>query len=507
MLSSDGIAVQARMEDSKLMPDGCMRIAFLASILLICLSGFVSTVFVNFDASDDYLFFGQTGLELAMPQATADQTRLVTRCIKNGKASENFSVRWKMRGDYSRNYLATAVAQAAAVSTIPHDTQHFAQDLPVRWISAASAVYAILMVTLLVMALWPASLTGWMAMAFALAASAIIGTGTLRGDQFLVLRDPVDFVANLIRFLINAGPGLSPFSFAPRGMIVGAAAAIFLIRWQKRQVLSYWLIFGLLFVHNSMAGLFLAFILAIDCLARTRSFLNWRLALPAVLGVALYLSREKLFMDLYQDPTLKFKALAVVIVFAAIVWLFRKVAVVASFFSFVDTTQQRIRNRLGEPGTDLLAFGIVWLGTLPLGWLLASWSDPTLREQFLVWEIFHGRVLAIFRPVLLLGFAMIVIPRFLAWSRQTLTPRFAFAAMVSLCVLSVGPDMLDIAVSHRGWGDIVKQFEDIDHEAQTRQISYLVKDDEAVVRFAIAKSAVTGKPVTAHLLAKCDGAS
>jgi hypothetical protein len=251
-------------------------------------------------------------------------------------------------------------------------------------------------------------------------------------------------VSSLAGLFIVGGSEYSIFGYQGRSQFFLGVLAVFLLRWQSRFTSGYVLAVLLSIFHQSLAGMFLLLLLAVDAVARPQ-VLDRKILSVVGFGVVAVFARETLITRLGLLPAAAIAAgLSVLIAF--VVFLCTRGAKLRAL-DRVERCLLPLRrrfDRIGLIGTDLLIGLSFWVLALPVAAVMSR-SAVTWLTTNNFWSEAILRVLMLMQPVVFVGLAVLLI-RWLEVripvSRRSLhLGMAALAIAVSVPVLSRAVDM------------------------------------------------------------------
>jgi hypothetical protein len=417
--------------------------------VLIVVIGFARTFNYAFRGNDDTIWLYLTGLELVHPEAAASRHEAIRSYLPSQPNGAEALRRWDLRMNYRANYVLPSALIYTASRIIKPVVDMFEANYAL-FVTLALALGVVLSAIVAVSVLrWAILSCDSAAASFGtvLGLAAIAALVVLPEDPLKNLADtggPLQSFGHLIRLFFVTGPEPSIFGYTPRSQFYLCAVAVFLLRWHGFRTAAYVLAILLALVHQSMAGLFLALLIALDLIARPQIF-DRKITAIAVLGVVVMFGRETLFSTLGLWPAVGGLTIVALAIGAGVVahrygmrlpgW--------APFDRRVLAPMRRRADRLGPIGSDLVIAFALWLLTLPLALIAVRLVDPASAYHF--WGEIHPRVLMLLHPAAFVGIAILAV----GWLEANLVidRRWLYATVVVVAALAATPAAVQ-AITH-----------------------------------------------------------
>jgi len=360
----------------------------------IQLSGYIGRMYI----SDDLLWYFFTGEELAFPTPAKDlKAELASALVRVG-AEQGYIVRYELLNRYSTNYPFVSASYAAVGSIIRASLGTFRFD---------EYLIATLIITNIVFGVVAIVIVGLVA--FTSRNSAlIVGFVLAIAIETLVLPYSAaafapfyeaKFLAGVggaLHHLLVPGPELTMLNTGPRNLLAGLTLAVFLLRWSRRFVGSYWLLLCLILVHQSTTLLVICTVVGIDLVLRPRVIL--KSGVPIVTAILFGVAREQVWHLTGFSTSTALYLVCLVSAALAVAYLVHR-----NYLRLpvtLEAWREAVANRPPEI-VEPIAFLSVWLITLPLPYFVNKFVDP--YQSYYFWSVLHTRSLGVMHPSLLMG--------------------------------------------------------------------------------------------------------
>jgi hypothetical protein len=395
-------------------------------------------------ADDDRLFLYLTGVGLGnLTEANALQQRVVASMRMQG-VPEDQVLRFEVRNERQLNYVGASaiygLAGAALAATRTDTPADYPADAARALLAGLWAAYAITAGLVLLIA-WSCgrprlalavglslALTGLLTAIFGLIGGGLAGRQRLLpvygyGDEWII-RDVMWFVANTIGLIVNPRFGFTVFGDTPRNHFMLATIAVFVLRWSGRDRAALLTLFGLSFLHQSMAGLLAVGLIACDTVLRPDVLARRDVRVLHAATLMLTLAREALGPHLMPRYPI-----VVAIALASIAWWAGRRTVAFGSSAWTAGLARLLRSS-SAPWSDVRFLLVLWLATVAPAALINAVAGETASVYF--WTELHGRLLATLRPVLMLVLSMAIVDRLAIAERPARAWWLAMACAVAL---------------------------------------------------------------------------
>jgi hypothetical protein len=392
---------------------------------------------------DDQMYLLALAVRYIDPPRFAAVAKEASDFVRARAESPWLVIRYDLRDRYSNNYAGisylTYLVGRILQSPVPADTNSYSRWVAQTMSVSAAVASSLALIVLLIALLMARDLR-------LLAAAAIFGVITLYegmidvsvSDRLLpaepgVVPNPLDVLNRVVRLIIDPGDSTYPFGAVPRCAFSLLLLAVFVFRWQGRPAFGYWLFLPLTLIHQSMAGLFLAMVVALDLFLRPRTLAKPGVFLAIGTAIAVFLVRERIWLVVgIAAPVV----LVIVMALGLVV-----VLVLRRRFPHWDTSLLRKAQRSGSwlqrrspPVADALLLAAGWFVLLVLTAIGNYFAAPEQSAFF--WNHIAGRVLGTFRPEILIAICYAVLGRF---GRRVEAQRWAMPAAALLALLVLPP--------------------------------------------------------------------
>ena len=438
----------------------------LVALFGILILGFFVNFVKHFDLSDDNLYLYQTISTLILDdgESSKKQKQVLDESLKSKTMeSKEFSDRWRMRSEYSANYIASIYLYffGSKASKILLDDSGFVTNFTLTII--ISFVFPLVIISLIVIGFFRILDDALLVLIFTLAVVVLYFTNEYfpRGGQNFF-----DYgIVNFIKFLISPGYGLTPLGFTPRSHMMLLAMPIFVLWLRGGLFPAYFGLLLLLYVHNSMVFILVPFLYATDVIFRLGRMLKLHMFLVLSAICLTYLSRES-FFNVDNREILHLLALFVLIL---------------SFYFYFK--HRSIESNPGMSASVLslcLSIALLWVLVF-LGFFFFSFTLP--ETTFPVWYIFPGRSLAVLRPLIILGILYYLVQTFyskeVTWAHTCGTSGIALILVFASSYQQVGEKVNDFT------GAMLAEFNFLNSTAAA-SLEYK-KDNEAYFYFDLIR--------------------
>jgi hypothetical protein len=418
-------------------------------VVLVFAIGFARAFNYSFRANDDTVFWYLTGVELAKPQAVAQSNDAVRAYLAEQKDAVVALPRWQLRELYSQNYLVASAVIYASSRAIEKFVQafrcqyglFFTSSLALGFIICAAIAASVLRWTV-VTSRDLATVYGTLLGVSVIALSSVVPQSVFNlpaGGNLAMIPGIPESLGYLGIQVVAAHPEYSIFGYTPRNQFYLCAVAVFLLRWRESWFAAYALTVALMLFHQSMAGLMLVLLVAVDVLLRPQVF-DRKVTAVVLLGTVVMLGRETLFSMLGLWPAVAVAA-ALLLIGGALV-LARPYFPQMKLFASVDKLALApLRGRLerfGIIGADLITIFAVWLITLPVALVAVRIASPAAAYHF--WGEIHVRMLMLWQPLLFVGVCVLLV-RWLE-ARLVIDRRWLYGVVIAVSALAVTPALV-----------------------------------------------------------------
>ncbi len=302
-----------------------------------------------------------------------------------------------------------------------------------------------------------------------------------------VFPNPFDIAIRTARLLIDPGNSTFLFGAGPRSAFVLLLLTTFILRWQGRIALAYWLFLPMAFLHQSYAGLFLVIVTGLDVLQRPRALLAPRVMLPIAAAVTIFVVRERLWDVVGAKGPITLLLLLTLAACAALIirfWL-------PDFHARGTELWQRMQSAL-QPlhpsAADAILLIVGWIGFLLLTIIGNYFATP--EQSMFFWGHSAGRILAAARPALLVALIYAILGRMQQPSQQHLVIPAALLMLVILLPAAVlrWPPSTIVGVIDRNTAAL----KDMDVRL-TQPVAVIKGQYEPLIYYGIAKSVINGR--------------
>ncbi|TCR66940.1 prolyl oligopeptidase family serine peptidase [Rhizobium sp. BK376] len=410
------------------------RLVAAIFILLIFSACFARVGVNDLRGSDDNIWLYLTGVQLTHPES-ADKldVQLLQASADHGADAES-QLRYKMRVDYRKNYYLSSLLTGLLAERQPIDVGgdlvQYSRRIGKIFIRSTAIQTAVALIALLLgvgLVRRPELMISVALAISILGISSLIQPSENPGN-FLFF-DPFNkgrVLQNIVLFAINPGSQFSVFGFTPRSTLLLVTLLIFAWRWHGWVVASYILATALIFLHQSMAMILLANLIIIDLVFRPRMLFQVSILPWIVAGTLIFVWRESLWNVVLPDwssvhVVAGSAALAVVIIcilsaLYARLWLRKRLP---SWFDAVNINGK----------TESLALLVLWMLTLPIGYLISLKVDYLHGHYF--WYQIHARIWSLYLPIIVLGLSCWLVERY--WRDVA---GYRYLAALAACLLA-----------------------------------------------------------------------
>lgn len=196
----------------------------------------------------------------------------------------------------------------------------------------------------------------------------------------------------------------------PRNLLAGLTLAVFLLRWSNRFTSSYWLLFGLIFVHQSTTLLVICTVVGIDLVLRPQVIL--KSSVPIIGAVLFGISRERVWHLTGLTLPTALGIACMIPVFLIIVYSLHRGSIRVP--DSLRVWREKILSRRPE-FVEPVAILSIWLVTLPLPYFVNKYVDG--YQNYYFWSVLHTRSLGVLHPSLLMGLSAAAFARLETWNR------------------------------------------------------------------------------------------
>jgi hypothetical protein len=255
---------------------------FLALLIwAVQLSGYIGRLYI----SDDLLWYFFTGDELTFPATTTNLKNELTSALVRVGADQGYLVRYDLLNKYSTNYPFVSATYAAVSSSIrSFQGGHSFGDYLTESLISANIIFGAMAVVIVGITAFN-SPNGPLTVGFALAVAIETLILPYRAANFAPFYGATFFsgAGQALHHLLVPGPEFTMLNAGPRNLLAGLTLAVFLLRWSKRFTASYWMLLGLLFVHQSTTLLVVCIVVGIDLVLRPTMLLKSRIPIVATI--------------------------------------------------------------------------------------------------------------------------------------------------------------------------------------------------------------------------------
>jgi hypothetical protein len=374
----------------------------------IQLSGYIGRMYI----SDDLLWYFFTGEELAFPTPANDlKTELASALVRVG-ADQGYIVRYDLLNRYSTNYPFVSASYAAVGSIIRVSLGAFRFD---EYLIATLIVTNIIFGAVAIVIVGLAAFTSRnsaLTVGFVLAVAIETLVLPYSAAAFAPFYEAsfLSGAAQALHHLLVPGPEFTMLNTGPRNLLAGLTLAVFLLRWSKRLTESYWLLFCLVFVHQSTTLLVICTVVGIDLVLRPRVIS--RSYIPIVAAILFGVVREKVWHLTGFSISTALGSVGLVFAALAVAYVVRRghLRLPAIAVMWRDAIANR-PPQIVEP----IAFLAIWMITLPLPYFVNKFVDP--YQSYYFWSVLHTRSLGVMHPSLLMGLTAAAFVSLQSWRR------------------------------------------------------------------------------------------
>lgn len=311
-------------------------------------------------------------------------------------------------------------------------------------------------------------------------------------------RGPVYMVGSFVKMLFTPLMTFSPFYPPFKSRLVVFVLTAFILRWRDYRAAGYWCLLLGAFFHQGYGGIIIMFVIAIDIIKNPEIFRNFKILIPALLGIIFYFLR---------DGTIR-EALAVIHPYIIISAL--SVAILA--FALLRKRLWTLRNILYVPlekrinynpiYTDVIVLAFLWFSSLLLFIPISLSVDPL--SSSLLWGQVHGRLLGVLDFVIIFS---LIYAAFEFFSKKFGSERLLKATLLItsfsvICCMSYA--FVKFKTPHEVYNNVKTDFAKIDALSEETLPDFrglAVADQfkmthgelvESIVYYSLAKSKETG---------------
>lgn len=208
-------------------------------------------------------------------------------------------------------------------------------------------------------------------------------------------RGPVYIFGGFLKMLSAPLMSFSPFYPPFKSRLVILVLMCFLVRWRGYTAWSYWLLFLAAFFHQGYGGIVILFVIAVDVIKRPEVFKDYKILLPAVLGVVSYFLRDGTIREAFSSLDIATVALTAIVAAGGFFFLRKPLLLIRKKTYVPISTLLKNDDIL----TDIGVLSFLWFASLIM-FIPISLSVDELSSR-LLWGQVHGRILGVFHPVLL----------------------------------------------------------------------------------------------------------
>ncbi|MDX2235655.1 MAG: hypothetical protein NW200_14245 [Hyphomonadaceae bacterium] len=475
-------------------------VAGLLFVTLVYLAGFFETRARDLRASDDNIWLYMTAAELREPARAEGVRRIILEEIPRHAASPEIVTRFEQRAGYRENYFAFSWLMSAV--SVAHSSPGQAA-LP----GYADAISTVTLTTttlsaVIALLLLIAGLGATGRATYPLAAGItliVIGalSGVVEPGSFVLFErtDPAVAIDNLWKFTVNPGDQFTLFGFTPRSYLFLLTLVVFAFRWRGWWAASYWAAVPLIFVHQSLAALFIALLVGVDCVLRRSMLIRPAVATAIAAAGLVWAARETLWN--YVSPTAAAAApFAVAAALALYGWsvyaLGRAVRSGRTPFLLKSPAFLAPLTRLHPALGDLVVIGAVWVFTLPVSYAITLTLDPVIAKYF--WAQIGGRLYSLIYPGLIFAALVVALERLRVVDRRP----YIVAVAVGLAALAPAWSLASTRYDYTAFRAAMRDVADLIDRPIGEAINFR---QEAAVYMAAARELDTGEPRTALMFA------
>lgn len=468
--------------------------ALLAVFVLVYAVVAIRDFALHMNVSDDVLWYYYIGSGVLEPSAFRAEHEILPQ-LKTLAENERAWQRVELRAGYAGNYvLPTLVCfyvgnfLAGVSGTAMHFTEYLSAALFSGYLAALAFVFIVG-----VAAFCASSVEMQRVSVGAIALLAAFGLLPIDGSIAVLSSPPTGFrdlaaiPYRLAKILVDPHHAIAPFGAMARNQIIFLTVGVFALRWSGKPALSYAFLIVLLLVHQSMAFLLFAAVLAVDVVMRPALFRNYRLLGVVAAGLCVALVREAHWAGLGRA------ALAIAAgtcVLAAV--LFGLLAFAKNRGVLLMRARrrlERVRQRWeGEVVGDVIGLTFVFAAAMAAAVVGNELANAYSRDYF--WSSLPGRFFAVLRPMYFMAIAYFLLRHFsgrmpFGVSRSTM----ARLGLVSIALLLGAQLALTPPLSEaraRVLGGIRAIDETLDRSSSVYKIT-----DESRLYYALIKSRVT----------------
>ena len=429
-------------------------LALLLSSAALAL-GQTSLVQRYLNINDDNLYLYTTSLRAADREQARRLDELILAEYEQAGASENLIFRYELRADHAYNYLvltgSLALAQRifapVAHASGPEFADHLAKALLLGVV--LPGVLAAVVTVVAMGSLQCRIILGAFALALAFmffVDSSLVDRGYERvmgasvpAATPALLDGKESIIERTFWQLARPRHGFTVFGFLAKAHLWLMLMPVFALRWCNRFTAAYALLFVLAAFHQTMTGLFVAFLVALDLIVRPRTLLGRPVLFLVLALLGLHLAREQLWMVILPASAWPYALIGGGLVFlAALIVLLRRRGDAGAAAKLRQVITQRPelfepRDLRGRILLDLGGVTALWLVTLPVAYVVNRIVGELQSTYF--WEHAHGRMLAGLRPPLIMG----AICLGLVWAQRrgwrAALPGALATALVAVCLI------------------------------------------------------------------------
>ncbi|MDA9421485.1 hypothetical protein [Bradyrhizobium sp. CCBAU 53380] len=372
----------------------------------IQLAGYISRMYV----SDDLLWYFFTGDELRFASSTHYlKADLASALVRTG-ADQGYIVRYDLLNRYSTNYPLVSATYAFVSSAIHAWSDYQFNQYLVRSFTFTNIIFGAVALLVVGMAAFvPRDRALQVGFVVALAVETLVSPLGAASFSPFYEKDLWSGMAGAMHHLLVPGAEFTMLNTGPRNLLSGLTLAVFLLRWSKHFTGSYWLLFGLVFVHQSTTLLVICTVVGIDLVLRPRVIL--KASVPIVAAVLCGVLREKVWH--LTGVTLPVSLGIAGTAFATLAIVYSLQRGYVRLPKFLEIWRETIANRPPEL-VDPIVFLSIWLVTLPLPFFVNKYVDA--YQSYYFWSVLHTRSLGVLHPSLLMGLSAVAFASLRTWN-------------------------------------------------------------------------------------------